>query len=52
MYTIILNEGTVIRDSDGKTIAPCESALDPDFVEYINWVNAGNEPIIIDTPPL
>lgn len=52
MYTIILNQGTVIRDSDGKIIAPCESELDQDFVAYIDWVNSGNEPIILDTEPL
>lgn len=49
MYTIILDEGTVTRDSDGKVVAPCQSAEDPDFVAYINWVEAGNEPTVYNT---
>lgn len=52
MYTIILDQGTVTRDSDGKIIAPCESDLDPDFLAYIEWVNAGNQPVTLDTAPL
>jgi hypothetical protein len=48
MYTLTVNTGEVTRNSDGKVVAPCQSADDPDFVEYIDWVNAGNEPIIID----
>lgn len=52
MYTIILDQGTVIRNSDGKIISPCESELDPDFIAYIEWVNAGNQPTILDTAPL
>jgi hypothetical protein len=49
MYTIILDEGTVTRDADGKVVAPCQSAEDPDFVAYIEWVEAGNTPLILDT---
>jgi hypothetical protein len=49
MYTIILDEGIVLRDSDGLVVAPCESAENPDFVTYIDWVNAGNEPLVLDT---
>lgn len=49
MYTIILDEGIVIRSSDGKVVAPCQSTDDIDFVEYSNWVESGNEPIILDT---
>lgn len=52
MYTIILDQGTVIRDSDGKVIAPCESELDPDFIAYNEWVYAGNDPVILDTTPV
>lgn len=51
MYTLILDQGTVTRDSDGKVIAPCQSAEDPDFVEYIQWVEAGGEPTVYDTDP-
>jgi hypothetical protein len=48
-YTIILDEGVVLRDSDGAQIAPCQSDTDPDFVAYITWVEAGGQPTIIDT---
>ena len=51
MYTIILDQGIVIRDSDGKIVAPAESDQDPDFVEYNNWANAGGQPTIYDTDP-
>jgi hypothetical protein len=49
MYTIILDEGTVTRDSDGKVVAPCQSTDDPDFVEYNAWIESGNTPLILDT---
>ena len=48
-YTVVLDEGIVIRDNDGKIIAPCQSVDDPDFVAYGAWVNAGNEPTTLDT---
>ena len=51
MYTIILDQGIVIRDSDGKIVSPAESDHDPDFVEYNNWANAGGHPTIYDTDP-
>lgn len=51
MYTIILDEGLVIRDEDQKIVAPCQSDQDPDFLYYINWVNSGNTPTIYDTRP-
>jgi len=49
MYTIILDQGTVTRDEDGKVVAPCQSDQDPDFRAYIDWVEAGNQPIILET---
>jgi hypothetical protein len=49
MYTYVADEGAIIRDSDGKVVSPCQSNEDPDFVEYINWVNAGNTPPAIVT---
>ena len=49
MYTIILDEGLVFRNSDLKTIAPCANEQDQDFVAYINWINAGNSPTIFNT---
>lgn len=48
-YTIILDEGIVIRDSDGAQIAPCQSVDDLDFIAYNAWVEAGGEPTILDT---
>lgn len=47
-YKYVNNRSLVIRDSDGKIVSPCQSSEDPDFVEFINWVNAGNEPVIIE----
>ncbi len=49
MYTVILDEGIVLRDADQKVVAPCESADDPDFVAYGAWVEAGNSPLVLDT---
>lgn len=43
-YTINTAEGTVTRDADGKVVAPCQSADDPDFVAYCEWVAQGNTP--------
>lgn len=49
MYTIILDQGVVIRDADQKVVSPCQSAEDPDFVEYNLWVEGGGEPTIVVT---
>lgn len=49
MYTIILDEGIVIRNSDGAVVAPCQSNQDPDFLEYNAWANEGGNPIIYNT---
>jgi hypothetical protein len=49
MYTIILDEGVVLRDSDGEQIAPCQDDHDPDFLAYNTWVEAGGQPTILDT---
>jgi len=51
MYEISLQTGEVVRVSDGKVVAPCQSVDDADFVAYIEWVNAGNQPVVIDQPP-
>jgi hypothetical protein len=48
-YTIILDEGVVIRDSDGQQIAPCQSVDDLDFIAYNAWVADGGEPTVLDT---
>ena len=48
MYTVSLSQGTATRNSDSKVVAPCQSVDDPDFVAYIEWVNAGGEPIVVE----
>ncbi len=48
-YTIILDEGIVVRDSDGRVVAPCQSDQDPDFLAYNDWANAGGQPTLIPT---
>ncbi len=50
-YTLILDEGLAIRDEDQKVVAPCQSNEDPDFLEYIDWINAGNLPTTYETRP-
>ena len=49
MYTIILDEGIVIRDLDGVVVSPCQSDQDPDFVAYNTWANEGGSPTIYST---
>lgn len=50
MYTMILDEGIVIRDSDQKVVSPVESATDPDFIAYNSWAQTpGNTPTIYNT---
>ena len=49
MYTLYIYQGTVVRDSDQKVIAPTTSAEDQDFHDYIDWVNQGNQPTMVDT---
>lgn len=53
-YTLHVQTGTITRDIDGLEVAPCQSADDPEFVAYIQWVEAGNEPRTVDypTPPV
>lgn len=51
MYTIILDQGIVIRDSDSKIVSPAESDQDPDFLEYNAWAEAGGQPTIYATDP-
>lgn len=49
MYTIILDEGLVIRDIDSKVVSPCDSAEDIDFLAYQSWIGEGNSPTIYST---
>lgn len=49
MYTIILNQGIVIRDSDNVIVSPADSTSNPLFVAYQEWINQGNQPTILET---
>jgi len=54
-YTCILDEGIIIRDSDQKVVAPCQSNQDPDFIAYETEVmsdTANNQPTILTTRQL
>jgi hypothetical protein len=51
MYTLNELTGIVTRDSDGSICAPCESIEDPLFIEYHNWIEAGNSPNIVAIAP-
>lgn len=49
-YSIKLSTGQVIRDLDGMVVAPCQSAEDPNFLEYTSWVSTGNTPLEVPAP--
>lgn len=49
MYTIILNEGIVIRDADQVVVSPVDSTDNIDFIAYQEWVSLGNEPVILES---
>lgn len=46
MYTIFPQTSEVVRDVDQVVVAPAQSVDDANYVEYIEWVTAGNEPTI------
>ena len=46
MYYIDKETGYIKRSSDNKIVSPIEDVNDPDYIEYLNWVKAGNDPII------
>ena len=48
-YTNILDEGIVIRDADGVVVAPCQSIDDINYIEYCDWVNAGNVTAVLNS---
>jgi hypothetical protein len=50
-YTLNLATGSVTRDSDGKQVAPAQTVDDPDYVAYVEWCNAGNQPSEISIAP-
>lgn len=43
-YIISPTQGTVTRTEDNVVIAPCQSDKDPNWLEYIAWVESGNIP--------
>lgn len=45
-YIIILESGVVVRNTDGKLVAPCQSVDDVDYQAYVAWVKSGNEPTV------
>lgn len=49
-YTLHIQSGSVTRDADGVQVAPCQSADDPEFIAYNAWIEAGNEPRVVDYP--
>lgn len=46
-YTLIEDEGVVLRNSDGVQVAPCQSADDRGFQDYLQWVDEGNQAIVL-----
>jgi len=44
MYSYYPDHGYVIRDSDRKQVAPCQSVDEQDFQDYLAWIYAGNTP--------
>jgi hypothetical protein len=44
MYQYYPDYGSVIRISDHKLVAPCQASNDPDFLAYLAWIQAGNQP--------
>lgn len=49
-YTLHIQSGSVTRDTDGVEVAPAQSVTDPDYVAYIQWIEAGNESRTVDYP--
>lgn len=50
-YKIDKATGIVTNDVDGSQVAPAQSATDPTYLEYINWLAQGNEPADITVYP-
>ncbi len=48
MYSFSPSTGVVTRDSDGAVCSPVQSTEDPLFIEYQQWIDAGNEPTVIE----
>lgn len=50
MYIINFSTGVVTRSTDNKQVAPAQTTDDPDYVEYVAWVSAGNAPTEVTVP--
>lgn len=50
MYTLHIQAGTVTRDIDGFLVAPAQDVNAPEYLEYMEWVNQGNSPTVLDEP--
>lgn len=50
MYALNLATGIVTRISDSKQVAPAQSVDDPDYMDYVAWVGAGNSPTEVNIP--
>lgn len=51
MYTIYHNTGEVFRDADNILVAPTSDPNNADYLGYISWIDAGNEPTIGSISP-
>lgn len=49
-YAIDLDTGIVTRLVDNMVVAPTQSVDELNYVAYIEWVNAGNEPTVLVSP--
>lgn len=50
-YILNLATGVVTRVSDGTQVAPAQSAEDPLYLDYTNWITSGNQPTLVNIPP-
>jgi hypothetical protein len=51
MYTYNVTTNIITRNSDGKIVSPVQNAQDPDYLSYLQWIEAGNTPTEVATPP-
>lgn len=50
-YTSRTYHGDVVRNSDGKTVAPTAYEYDPDYLAWVSWCESGGVPDIDDSLP-
>ncbi len=41
-YILLEDRGVIIRIADNKQIVPCDDINNPDYQEYLSWINNGN----------